>query len=121
MALRCVIVDDSDAVLQAAGELLEGEGIAVVAVATTVAEAVRLVRELRPDVTLVDIDLGGESGLDLVRSLAGEHGRAGARCIAISTHAEADYEELIADSQAIGFLAKSELSRDAIVRLMRRT
>ena len=57
MTLRCVIVDDSPAVLRGASELLEGEGIAVVGVAATSAEALRLIEGLKPDVVLVDIDL----------------------------------------------------------------
>jgi DNA-binding NarL/FixJ family response regulator len=41
--------------------------VAVVGVAATSAEALRLEQELRPDVALVDIRLGGESGFDLAR------------------------------------------------------
>jgi DNA-binding NarL/FixJ family response regulator len=118
MTLRCVIVDDSPAVLRAASELLEGEGVAVVGVAVTGEEAVRLMRELEPDVVLVDIDLGPESGLDLARRLAGTRDSAGSHTILISTYDEADFAELIADSPAIGFLPKSDLSATAIHRLL---
>jgi hypothetical protein len=38
--------------------------------------------------------------------------------ILISTHAEQDYAELIAASPAIGFLAKTALSADAIRGLL---
>ena len=69
MRLRCVIVDDSPAVLRAASELLEGQGIVVLGVAATGVQAVRLIDELEPDVVLVDIDLGPESGFDLARRL----------------------------------------------------
>jgi DNA-binding NarL/FixJ family response regulator len=117
MTLHCVIVDDSPAVLQAARKLLEGEGIAVAGVATTGAEAIPLVAELRPDVVLVDINLGPESGLELTRRLRAVDD-AGSPCILISTRSEADYPELIADSPAIGFLAKAELSAAAIERLL---
>jgi DNA-binding NarL/FixJ family response regulator len=118
MILRCVIVDDSPDVLRTARELLESEGIAVVGVATTGAEAMRLVEELEPDITLVDIDLGSESGFDLARRLV--HARAGARSILISTHDEADFANLIEASPAIGFLPKSDLSANAIRRLLSR-
>ena len=50
MALRLLIVDDSDHFLAAAQGLLEREGLNVVALASTSAEAVRSARELRPDV-----------------------------------------------------------------------
>jgi DNA-binding NarL/FixJ family response regulator len=106
--LRCVIVDDNPSVLIAARGLLEREGISVVGVAANSAEALDAVAELRPDVVLVDIDLGGESGFDLARRLDG------ASVILISTHAERDYADLIEASPAVGFLAKSELSASAI-------
>jgi response regulator receiver domain-containing protein len=67
--IRCVIVDDHQPFLAAARLLVEREGVAVVGVAATSAEALRLEEELRPDVVLVDIRLGGESGFDLARRL----------------------------------------------------
>jgi len=118
MTLRCVIVDDSPDVLRSAAAVLEGEGIAVVGVAETGAAGLSLVEELAPDVILVDIDLGAESGFELVRRLA-ERGRDRAsRTILTSTHDEADFADLIAASPAIGFLAKSSLSGAAIGRLL---
>jgi CheY-like chemotaxis protein len=116
--LRCLIVDDSPRFLDAARGLLEGQGVTVVGVASTGAEALRRVVELRPDVTLLDIDLGGESGLELARRLHGQSGPASAPVILTSTHAEQDYAELIAASPAIGFLPKTALSADAIHGLL---
>jgi CheY-like chemotaxis protein len=114
--LRCLIVDDSARFLDAARALLERQGVTVVGVASSSAEALQRAEELRPDVTLLDIDLGGESGLELARRL---HGRPGpAPVILISTHAEQDYEELIAASPAIGFLPKTALSAAAIRDLL---
>jgi DNA-binding NarL/FixJ family response regulator len=118
MTLRCVIVDDNRAVLSAASELLEREGISVVGVAASGDEALGLVDRLEPDVVLIDIDLGPESGFDLARRLAGPLDGAGSRGILISTHDEADFADLIAASPAIGFLAKSDLSASAITRLL---
>lgn len=118
--LRCLIVDDSPQFQQAARGLLERQGVAVVGVASTAAEALRSVTELRPDVTLVDIDLGGQSGFDVVRLLNRNAGIAAARLILISTHAEDDYAELIAASPAAGFLPKTALSAAAIRGLLGR-
>ena len=114
--LRCLIVDDSSRFLDAARGLLERQGIAVVGVASNSAEALRRTGELRPDVTLLDIDLGGESGLELARRLHDQDGPV--PVILISTHAEADYAELVAASPAVGFLAKSALSAGAIRDLL---
>jgi DNA-binding NarL/FixJ family response regulator len=112
MALRCLLVDDSSGFLEAAQVLLERQGIDVVGAASTGDEAFRLVGELLPDVALVDIDLGPESGFDLTRRLAQETSLG--RVILISTHSEADFADLIAESPAIGFLSKSQLSATAI-------
>ena len=116
--LRCLLVDDSPRFLDAARGLLEGQGVAVVGVASNSADALQRAGELRPDVTLLDIDLGGESGLELARRLHGQAGRASAPVILVSTHAEQDYAELIAASPAIGFLPKTALSADAIRGLL---
>ena len=116
--LRCLIVDDSPRFLDAARGLLERQGLTVVGVASNSAEALQRVEELRPDVTLLDIDLGGESGLELAHRLHGRAGPASAPVILISTHAEQDYAELIAASPAIGFLPKTALSAEAIRDLL---
>ena len=89
----------------------------VVGVASDAADAHALVAQLMPDVILVDILLGDESGFDLARSLAAEHD-PGPAVILISTHAEADFADLVASSPALGFLPKSELSADPIRRIL---
>ena len=116
--MRCVIVDDNVGFLHAARLLLEQEGLQVVGVASSGDEALRAVPELRPDVTLVDIDLGGESGFDVARRLA-DHGDSGAgQMILISTHSEEDLVDLIRESPAIGFLGKPSLSATTIKALL---
>lgn len=84
MTLRCVIVDDNPDVLQAASEVLEGEGIAIVGMATSGDEAISLMRAHQPDLTLVDIDLGSESGFDLARRLAHDADRPTSQIILIT-------------------------------------
>ena len=118
--LRCLIVDDSPRFLAAARGLLEREGITVVGVASTSAQALQQAQQLRPDVTLVDIDLGGQSGLELARRLHQQAGSVASRVILISTHAQQDYADLIAASPAVGFLAKASLSASAIHALLDR-
>jgi DNA-binding NarL/FixJ family response regulator len=121
MTLRCVIVDDNPSVLRAASDLLRSQGVAVVGLAATSDEAVALMEQHEPEVMLVDIDLGPESGFDLARRLVeSRRGGTRSRVILISTHDEADYAHLISASPAIGFLAKSDLSAPAIRRLLGR-
>jgi CheY-like chemotaxis protein len=120
VALRCLIVDDNAEFLVAARELLERQGLAVVGIASTSARALVLASELRPDVTLVDVDLGAESGLDLASQLARATGLEDARVVLISAYGEADLADLIAASPAVGFLSKPILSARAIEAVLER-
>jgi len=121
MVLRCLIVDDSSRFLEAARAFLEREGIAVVGVASTSAEALRRAEELKPDVALLDVDLGNESGFDLARRLESETSMEPLRVILISTYAEEDFADLITATPAAGFLCKSDLSARAIRDLLGNT
>jgi CheY-like chemotaxis protein len=112
--LRCLLVDDSIQFLEAASRLLERQGVAVVGVASTKAEGLARARELEPEVTIVDVDLNGESGLDLAWELAATSDRAPTSTILASTHSEADLAPLVAVTPVLGFISKSELSADAI-------
>jgi two-component system nitrate/nitrite response regulator NarL len=117
MGFSVLIVDDNGSFLEAARALLEREGVHVLGVASTTAQALGQAEQLRPDVVLVDINLGGESGFDLARRLVQEQPDSGS-VILMSTDAEADFAELIAASPANGFVAKSELSTSAIRLLL---
>lgn len=112
--LRCLLVDDNAAFLEAASAVLHSDGITVVGVASDTASALREARGLRPDLILVDIGLGEESGFDLARLLAQDQVGGRAEVIMISTHAESDFAELIAQSPVAGFVGKSDLSGRAI-------
>ncbi len=118
MAFGVLIVDDSRLFLEAARGLLEQEGLRVVGVAATSVEALRQAQELQPEVVLVDIMLGDESGFELARRLAGHHRDGGPAVILISTLSEADFAGPIAESPAAGFLPKRELSAHAIRRIV---
>ena len=113
-----LIVDDNWLFVEAARDRLEREGLRVVGVATTSAEALRRAEDLRPEVVLVDVMLGGESGFELARRLAAHHRDGGPAVILISTYSAADFAAPIAESQATGFLPKQELSAEAIRRIV---
>jgi DNA-binding NarL/FixJ family response regulator len=112
-----LIVDDNPSFRDAARDLLEREGLRVVGVAATGAEALLQAKEFRPEVVLVDITLADESGFDVAESLVAQDLAGGSAVILISTRSEADLADLIAASPAIGFLAKSDLSAQAIRRM----
>jgi CheY-like chemotaxis protein len=114
MPVRCLIVDDNHDFLRAASHLLEREGISVVGVASTGALASLACQELKPDVVLLDIDLGGETGFEVSHQLAGQAGRGLPRVILISAYSADDVEDLFADTPAVSFLPKASLSGTAV-------
>lgn len=118
MALRCLIVDDRPSFCEAARDLLESQGVTVVGCASSASEAVQSVQELRPELALVDIDLGSDSGFDLARRLVEDVDGDAPRVILISTHDEREFVKLIESSPAVGFLAKTELSAKRIYQLL---
>jgi two-component system nitrate/nitrite response regulator NarL len=118
MAIRCLIVDDSPRFGEEARSLLEHEGVSVVGVAASGDEAVRLSQALLPDLALVDISLGEESGFDVARRLMDGGNPRPPAVIFVSTYDEGEFSGRIADSPALGFIAKTELSAERIRRLL---
>jgi CheY-like chemotaxis protein len=118
MSVRCLIVDDNRDFLRAASGLLEHGGITVVGVASTGEQAGRTCGELRPDVVLVDIGLGDESGFDVARRLGREAGAHQPCVILISAHAPQDFADMIADTPGVSYLAKGALSAPAVLGIL---
>jgi CheY-like chemotaxis protein len=116
--VRCLIVDDSAEFRDAASALLARAGISVVGVASNSAEALSLYHEVHPDVALVDIDLGVESGFDLAEQFDRLATSPPLAVILVSTYAEADLADMIAASPAVGFLQKFSLTPEAIHDLL---
>jgi DNA-binding NarL/FixJ family response regulator len=117
MPLTCLIVDDSPAFLEAVTQLLAEDGVTVVGFATTPDGAVEEALALRPDVALVDVELGAVSGLDVARRLVGLPG-GGPPVVLISAESGAELAELVDASGVRGFVSKTDLSGDAIRTLL---
>jgi DNA-binding NarL/FixJ family response regulator len=117
MRSRLLIVDDNPQFLDAAKDLLERQGLDVVAVASTGADALCLAGEHRPDCILVDVDLGAESGIQLAELLGADHGPP---VVLISAYSESEFADLIAASSAVGFISKSALSARRIAEVLDR-
>jgi CheY-like chemotaxis protein len=120
VTVRCLVVDDSRDFLEAARKVLEGGGMKVVGAASSSADALLRANETDPDVVLVDISLGSESGFDLARRLTTAPETRRSAVILVSTHGEEEFTDLIAASPAIGFVPKLKLSAKAIEDLLGR-
>jgi DNA-binding NarL/FixJ family response regulator len=118
--LRCLIVDDSAAFQQAARKILEAADIEVVATAANLSEALDRNERLTPDVVLVDIDLGAESGFEVAEALdrsASPHPPV----ILISTHSEQEFADMIEASPVLGFLPKFSFSARSVRAMLARS
>jgi DNA-binding NarL/FixJ family response regulator len=99
MPPSCLIIDDNASFLDASRALLQGQGMSVIGMATTASEGLQLTADLRPDVVLIDIDLGAESGFELAHKIADGTATSAPAVILISTHLEVDFADLIAESR----------------------
>jgi DNA-binding NarL/FixJ family response regulator len=70
--LRVLLVDDHDLFRTGLRNLLEDQGLHVVGEAATGEEAIRSVRELTPDVVVMDLNMPGISGVDATRQVIAE-------------------------------------------------
>jgi DNA-binding NarL/FixJ family response regulator len=113
-----MIVDDSEQFLAVARNHLGRDGLEVVATATSQQQALEKAEEVRPDIVLVDINLGDESGVELTRLLVERFPHLRSRIVLISTMDHEDVADLISDSPAAGFLPKNVLSARAVGELV---
>jgi DNA-binding NarL/FixJ family response regulator len=113
---RILIVDDHPSFRASARMLLEAEGYEVVGEAEDGQSALRAVRELRPDVVLLDIQLPDLDGFEVADRL-----RANGTAPAIVLVSSRDREEVAAcvgPCGARGFISKSDLTGPALEALL---
>ena len=103
MATRIVIAEDEAIIRLDLKETLEEEGYEVVAETGRGDEAVELVREHRPDVTILDIKMPGLDGLSAAREIAGERWSA---VLILTAFSQRDLIERARDAGALAYLVK---------------
>ncbi len=116
--VRCLIVDDDQQFLAVAENYLERQGLGVVGTATSRAEAMQQARALRPNIVLVDIGLGADSGFEVTRRLVDEFPQLQGRVVLISSSEVEDCADLMADSRASGFIPTDHLSGHMIEKVL---
>jgi DNA-binding NarL/FixJ family response regulator len=110
MAQSILIVDDHASFRASARSLLEAEGFDVVGEAENGVTAVRLARELEPEVVLLDVHLPDLDGFEVAERLR----ELESAPVVILTSSRDDYRSLAAASSARAFLRKDELSGAAL-------
>jgi DNA-binding NarL/FixJ family response regulator len=118
MAMTVLIVDDHPRFRSIARKLLEHQGYRVVGEASDGESALAAVRELRPDVVLLDVQMPGIDGFEVAARLNAAAAAAAPAIVLVSSRDRIDFGGLIAESGARGFIAKDDLSGPALAQLL---
>jgi DNA-binding NarL/FixJ family response regulator len=113
--LTVLIVDDHPSFRASARAILESDGFDVVGEAEDGATGLRMLRDLRPDVVLLDVQLPDMTGFDVCVE-CGDLDET--TVVLVSSRDATDYGQLIEESGASGFVPKAELSGAAIISLL---
>ena len=114
--MKVLIVDDHPSFRASARRMLEAEGFEVVAEAGTGADALLAADAWKPELVLLDVHLPDIQGFDVAARLQ-MNGSAPA-VVLTSSHDASDFGPLIETSGARGFIPKSELSGEALRRIL---
>ena len=116
MGRTVLIVDDHPSFRSSARRMLEADGYEVVGEAADGAAAIDAVRDLEPEVVLLDIRLPDVNGFQVAERLA-ETGATPA-IVLTSSRDRSDFDYEIAACPAQGFIPKDDLSAEAITLLI---
>jgi DNA-binding NarL/FixJ family response regulator len=115
-AVRVLIVDDHPVVREGLRAMLKAPGVTVVGDARSGSEAVSRVRELQPDVVLMDVKMPDMDGIAATEAIKNE---SPSTAVIIITSFEAkDYLRLAIEAGAVGYLVKGA-SRDTVIRAIK--
>ena len=116
MPTSVLIVDDHPSFRATARLLLEAEGWVVVGEAENGTTALERSAELHPDVVLLDVNLPDIDGFDVAARLTAQDGAPAV--VLCSSRDSSDFGSLVARSGARGFLAKADLSGEALATMV---
>ncbi len=111
--IRVILADDHAVVRKGIREFLEtGEAITVIAETASGDEALKLMRELRPDVAVLDIEMPGQSGIDVTR--AARAARLPVGVLLLTAFDDEPYVRAALQSGANGYVLKTAEAQDII-------
>lgn len=118
LPINVLIVDDHPVVRKGIAQLIASEpGFVVIGESETANDGMRLIREVRPDVCVVDLTLKGMSGMELIKAVRQEGIKTA--LLVVSMHDERVYAERCLRLGANGYVMKDEAA-DAIVTAIRK-
>jgi DNA-binding NarL/FixJ family response regulator len=103
-----LLIDDQPALLTGLTALVDATGIArVIATATDGARGLALAMRLQPDLVLLDVSMGDESGIDIAAQLLAHN--SSNRILGLSAHADPVYVRGMLKAGACGYLLKDNV------------
>lgn len=115
---RLLVVDDHPILRRGLTALIECEpGLGVHGAVSTRIAAFEAMREREPDLVIVDLALGDEDGLDLVKEIRTRYPKV--RSLVLSMHDEAVYAERALSAGALGYVSKHELDGTLLCAIRR--
>ena len=106
MSMKVLLADDHEIVREGFKALIEKQpDMSVIAEAANGKEAIRLARELTPDVVVMDVAMPELNGIEATKQIAGLEGPI--RIVALSIHSESHYVGEMLKAGASGYLLKN--------------
>jgi DNA-binding NarL/FixJ family response regulator len=114
MSFRIFIADDHEVVRKGLAALLQAEaGYEICGEASDGRAAMEKIRELKPDVSILDIGMPGLNGLEATRQIIKDDPRA--KVLILTLHDSDQVVREVLNAGARGFLLKSDAARDLVV------
>jgi DNA-binding NarL/FixJ family response regulator len=114
--MRVLIVDDHPSFRASARRMLEADGYEVVAEAGSGTEGLRAALDEGPELVLLDVNLPDIDGFEVAARLSADGGSPA--IVLTSSRDGSDFGSLVGRSGARGFIPKSELSGEAVRRIL---
>src|SRR2546421_8133331 len=113
MTIRILIADDHAVVAEGLKHLIEAqEDLQVVAIVGDGREAVRIAKEARPDVVLMDLSMPELNGADATRAIVANDPKC--RVIVLSMYAEREYVRRALKAGAVGYVVKRSAAKELV-------
>ena len=112
MNLKVLLVDDHAVMREGLAALLSGAGIDVIGTASNGREAVRLARELTPDVVVMDISMPDLNGIEAARQIRVR--APSVRIVMLSMHANREHVHQALAAGAEGYVLKEAAANEVV-------
>lgn len=117
-AIRVLIAEDHPIVCQGYQHLLqERSDLHICGIANGATEALRLAKETRPQLALVDLSLHEGSGIELIKALRDDNDQI--KILAVSAHDDRLFAERVLRAGAVGFVNKQTAGEDLLLAIDR--